>query len=247
MMLTSQIGHPAKAALRLLFSSLNDLLGTPFAEEKRQTMHPQGTSLLDFDFSTVPDSCGVTFWVRAPPGQSGKRAGSSRGVWDVVPRCGLQARKIENLLRYSSGSLKLKPRRIVEVLRTPCARFVAASDAAEDTPGKGTGGFLRIWKDSPEVREAFEAIITPELYRLFTPGTHKIAQLELSMVLFALINRPDRFRGRRGVFYIDNLAALMALIRGRLYAGWVETTLGTVQTVSATSRRNFLFFCGTFR
>ena len=65
----------------------------------------------------------------------------------------------------------------------PCARFVAASDAAEDTPGRGTGGFLLIWKDSPEIREAFEAIITPELYRLFTPGTQKIAQLELSMVV----------------------------------------------------------------
>ena len=50
---------------------------------------------------------------------------------------------------------------------------------------------------------------------MFTPGTRQIAQLELSMVLFALISRPDRFCRRRGVFYIDNLAALMALIRGR--------------------------------
>ena len=101
------------------------------------------------------------------------------------------------------------------MLPAPCARFVAASDAAEDTPGQGIGGFLLVWKDSIEVREAFEEVITPELYRLFTPGTHKIARLELSTVLFALIDRPDRFRGRRGVFYIDNLAALMALIRGR--------------------------------
>ena len=82
-------------------------------------------------------------------------------------------------------------------------------------------------------------------------------------------------------FYIDNLAALMALIRRRsdatdlehlsrvihaalfslcsewvpsktswadaITAGWVETALGTVETVSATSRRNSLYFCGTFR
>ena len=99
--------------------------------------------------------------------------------------------------------LKLKPQRIVEVLPAPCARFVAASDAAEDAPGQGTGGFLPVWKDDVEVREAYEAIIAPELYRMFTPGTRKIAQLELSMVLFALVNRRDRFRGRRGVFYID--------------------------------------------
>ena len=89
--------------------------------------------------------------------------------------------------------LKLKPQRTVEVLPAPCAGFVAASDAAEDTPGEGTGGFLLIWKDNAEVREVFEAIITPGLYRMFTPGTHKIAQLELSMVLVALINRPGSY------------------------------------------------------
>ena len=129
-------------------------------------------------------------------------------------------------------ALKLKPQRIVEVRPTPCARFVAASDAAEDTPGQGTGGFLLIWKDSLEVREAFEAVIAPELYRVFTPGTHKIAQLELSMVLFALINRPGRFRGRRGVFYIENLAALMALIRGRSDAPDLEHLASFLQLSS---------------
>ena len=118
--------------------------------------------------------------------------------------------------------LKLKRQRVVEVLPAPCARVVAASDAAEDTPGQGTGGFLLVWSDNTEVHEAFEASTPPELYRLFTPGTHKIAQLELSMVLFAFINRPDRFRGRRGVFYIDNLAALMALIRHRSDAPHLE-------------------------
>ena len=114
---------------------------------------------------------------------------------------------------------------------------MAASDAAEDTPGRGTGGFLLAWKDDVEVREAFEAIVTPELYRMFTPGKHKIAQLELSMVLFALVNRPDRFRGRRGVLYIDNLAALLALIRGRSDASdlqhlsrLIHTALFSLQT-----------------
>ena len=59
--------------------------------------------------------------------------------------------------------LKLKPQRTVEVLPAPCARFVAASDAAEDTQGQGTGGFLLVWKGKIDFREAFEAIITPEL------------------------------------------------------------------------------------
>ena len=47
------------------------------------------------------------------------------------------------------------------------------------------------------------------------PGDKKIAQLELLQVLYALFSRPARFRGRRGLWFIDNTAALMALIRGR--------------------------------
>ena len=126
---------------------------------------------------------------------------------------------------------KIVSRNVTRSLRNPCrlavlpapfSRFVAASYAAEDATGQRTGGFLLAWKDDVKVRKAFEAIIAPELYRMFTPGTHKIAQLELSMVLVALVNRPNRFRGRRGVFYVDNLAALMALIRGRSDASDLE-------------------------
>ena len=49
----------------------------------------------------------------------------------------------------------------------------------------------------------------------FLPEDFKIAQLELSMVLYGLAARASYFRGRRGYWYIDNVAALMALIRGR--------------------------------
>ena len=35
------------------------------------------------------------------------------------------------------------------------------------------------------------------------------------MVLYALTARPGAFRDRRGVWMIDNIAALMSLIRGR--------------------------------
>ena len=59
------------------------------------------------------------------------------------------------------------------------------------------------------------ADIGRQFYDSMSPGEHKIAQLELSMVLYALVARPDKFRGRRGVWYIDNVAALMCLIRGR--------------------------------
>ena len=55
----------SKGSAQASFSSWNDLLGTPFVEEKRQPMHPSGTNLgVDFDFSIVPESCGIKFWVR---------------------------------------------------------------------------------------------------------------------------------------------------------------------------------------
>ena len=42
-----------------------------------------------------------------------------------------------------------------------------------------------------------------------------IAQLELMMVLATLLECGEKLRLARGVFFIDNTAALMALVRGR--------------------------------
>lgn len=61
-------------------------------------------------------------------------------------------------------------------------------------------------------------VLWPIFHLLYTIGSHqgtKIAQLELIQVLFALCTRASQFRGRRGYWYIDNIAALMSLIRGR--------------------------------
>ena len=44
---------------------------------------------------------------------------------------------------------------------------------------------------------------------------HKIVQLELAMVLYTLAARAQSFRDRRGFWYIDNLVALIILIRSR--------------------------------
>ena len=49
------------------------------------------------------------------------------------------------------------PQRLVSVVPAPCARLVAATDAAKDIVGAGTGGFLHVWKDELEQREDFEA------------------------------------------------------------------------------------------
>lgn len=111
--------------------------------------------------------------------------------------------------------MAVRPQRTVDVLPASCSRFCVASDAALETPQQGTGGFLIVWLDAPERREAFVATIPQALYSLWTPGDRKIAQLELMMVLYGLLSRPSDFRHRRGIWFIDNVAALMCLIRGR--------------------------------
>jgi hypothetical protein len=70
----------------------------------------------------------------------------------------------------------------------------------------GQGGYQ-------EVARAVE--IEPDLHRMWEPCVSYIAQWELDMVLGAVLKVPDRLRGKRGVWFIDNTAALMALSRGR--------------------------------
>ena len=167
-----------------------------------------------------------------PPGVASKLYGVlnflEQGMYGRVGTGGLQAlkaRQTEKVVELT-GAL----RQSMEVIR---AVWQCAPDAVSKyflqsiavswrqvmpprmSPGEGTGGFLLVWRSGLPSREAFVAEVSPSVYSLFTPGDHKIAQLELSMVLYALTARPSRFRGARGVWYIDNVAALMCLIRGR--------------------------------
>ena len=83
-------------------------------------------------------------------------------------------------------------------------------------PGEGTGGFLLVFfHEDAELRLGFVSHLPSSIYDLWTPGDAKIAQLELLQVLIALTTTPERFRNRCGIWYIDNTAALMALIKGR--------------------------------
>ncbi|CAE7194368.1 unnamed protein product [Symbiodinium sp. CCMP2592] len=242
----------AKGSAQFAFSEVNKLLGSPFAEAKRQPMSTVGDFLgLEWDFRDVGCHHVVRFWVRSrlqakveglllqaeqdnslPPGLASKLYGMlnflEQGVYGRIGTGGIgalkerqyeAARELTPAIRSSfeviRAILALRPRRSVEVLPSPCARFVAASDAAEDESRKGTGGFLLLWPGSEPGREAFVAQVDRHTYDAFLPGEVKIAQLELSMVLFALTARASTFRSRRGTWYIDNVAALMALIRGR--------------------------------
>ena len=243
----------SKGSGQQAFGHLNQLLGTPFAAEKRQAMGPTGVFLgLEHDFTNTLSTGSVAFWAKdklvqklqgiitdskrhqtLPPGVAAKLYGLAnffeQGVFGRIGCGSLHAIKERQYERHSLLTSALqscfaildaicssRPRRLFPVLPLPHPRFCAASDAALEQPKQGTGGFLIVWLDGhTELREGFVSVIPEELYTLWTPGDHKIAQLELVQILYALIARPSSFRGRRGIWMIDNTASLMSLIRGR--------------------------------
>ena len=91
-----------------------------------------------------------------------------------------------------------------------------ASDAAYEG-GRGSGGSLIVLHPSShqESRLACVADLLHELYEIWGHQETYIAQLELYMVLAGLARWAAEFCEKRGVWFIDNIAALMALVRGR--------------------------------
>ena len=91
-------------------------------------------------------------------------------------------------------------------------RMIAASDAAHEM-GKGSGGFL--FSDTFFCRRRAVVKIDAQVFQLWQAKDFVIAQLELLMVFQALISFPDSFRHNTCVWWIDNIASLMSLVRGR--------------------------------
>ena len=170
-----------------------------------------------------------------PPGTASKLYGTAnlfeQGVFGKIGRAGLNAikdRQYETaapfpITRHINSSLSVleaiiaeKPQRVVHLGATPFRRFVSASDAAYEG-GNGTGGFLCVIQDFEGVwvRTARVAVIPQEIYTMWGNHSTYIAQLELLMVLVGLVELAPELRGTRGVWFIDNIAALMALVRGR--------------------------------
>ena len=103
---------------------------------------------------------------------------------------------------------------------------------------------------SPELLDCFsilESIIQSRPERLFPIVARLFVPLltllwispELVQVLFALMARPAQFRGRRGIWFIDNIAALMSLIRGRSPVDDLERLSHLTQAHFSPSRFGF--------
>ena len=131
----------------------------------------------------------------------------------VVMTCMKPSSRALNSLRRSFTK---SPTSLVQLGVPDVQRFLVASDAALDTPRAGTGGFLAVWlQGAQEQRHAWKVDIPSEMYDIWVPSDYLIAQLELLMILAGLILNPGHFRGRRGLWWVDNVAALIALVRGK--------------------------------
>lgn len=112
--------------------------------------------------------------------------------------------------------LQLRPRRQFMMRRRQVMRVLVASDAALEPPRQ-----LRIRTIPDTVAPGYESPVALVKHssqisqKISTTTGLKIAQLEMLMIVHALLARPQEFRGRRGVWFIDNVASIMCLIRGR--------------------------------
>ena len=133
----------SKGSGQQAFRDLNEIMGSPFAEDKRQDMAPTGTFLgLDYDLSEISGDGTVAFWVRSrlqekvedmlataertgvlPPGVASKLYGVlnflEQGMYGRVGTGGLQAlkaRQTEKVVELT-GAL----RQSMEVIRAVLA------------------------------------------------------------------------------------------------------------------------------
>ena len=230
------------------------MIGSPFAEDKKQKMQSTGTFLgLTHDLSYINDTGHVKFWARArlhdkvrdimatarqtghfTRGTASKLYGIAsfleQGIYGRVGYGGLMAIKarqdetatpltpeIEACFEVIEAVMRFEPKREFPVFPMQRLRFLAASDAAVEADNPGSGGFHFFFfqPDGAQVRLSFVATNCAELQALWQPAETHIAQLELSMVLYPLIERADLFRNRHGLWFLDNVAAVMTLVRGR--------------------------------
>ena len=109
--------------------------------------------------------------------------------------------EIESCFEVIEAVTRFQPKREFPVLHMEHLRFLAASDAAVEADNPGSGGFhLSFFQpDGSQIRLSFVATNCAEPQSLWQPAETHIAQLELSIVLYALVERPDLFRHRHGL------------------------------------------------
>ena len=170
--------------------------------------------------------------VGLPAGVASKLYGVSNfietGMFGRIGRAGLWAikdRQKETVFELTppislsfellSDLFKLRPQREYLLWNSTMRRAITASDAAYEG-GRGSAGFLSVIDPGkPEETRLGKVIRLPQrLYTLWEARITYIAQLELLAVLVALTEVAGLVRGTSSIWFIDNIAALMALVKG---------------------------------
>jgi hypothetical protein len=109
----------------------------------------------------------------------------------------------------------LQPRREYWLVASCFSRILVASDAAYEN-GRGSAGFLAVVNPGTpnEIRVGRVIDIPPEVYQLWGDRKTYIAQLERLAVFVAVVELAGLVRHSHGLWCIDNVAALMALVKG---------------------------------
>jgi hypothetical protein len=151
------------------------------------------------------------------------------GMFGRVGRAGLQAIKhrqyeeeavvtqsILESFALITDLLSLQPRREYQLFSRSIRRVLVAADASYEA-GVGRAGFLLVFQPgTPEESRVGRVLDIPrELYHMWGVQSTYIAQLELVVLLAALVEFAESLRGTRGIWFTDNTAALMALVHGK--------------------------------
>ena len=152
----------------------------------------------------------------------------THGCWGKVGRSGLQPIQDRQYEKGSSISLTtdiqtsfdfilnllmLRPERIYSLDVSHVSRFVIASDAAQDHPMQGSAGALILHPSGR--RDALVLTVDDRLFALWNEHPAKIAQLELCVVAMTIASLASSLRAHHGLWFVDNIASLMSLIKGR--------------------------------
>ena len=180
---------------------------------------------------------------RLPPGLAAKLFGClgflTAGCFGKLGRSGLHSIKerqyssqvvmtpeIEQSFDRIRALLQLKPERELPFNPVRRHRYLAASDAAQERPREGSAGVLFI--DPRGSRRAYVVHISPKIFTVWSNHEAKIAQLELLTVYMGLAYNASSARGMHGIWFVDNIAALMALIRGRSNNDELDSMAGAI-------------------
>ena len=127
---------------------------------------------------------------------------------DITPEIIASFDLLEDLFR-------MQPRREYRLAAGSFSRFLVASDAAYEN-GRGSAGFLVVINPgrADEIRIGKVIDLPVGLYALWGEKKTYIAQLELIAVFVAMVEVASLIRRSHGLWFIDNVAALMALVKG---------------------------------